>query len=100
VIREKRTLLLGSDKVRDEFITEWRQNCVNKVCELFEQVTDAERAFFGLKSYFYLKDLGEEDRAFSSDDDADRASPTSEGIVHGFKNEEEIDSEMSIDEEE
>ena len=53
-----------------------------------------------MKLYFYLKDLGEEDRAFSSDDDADRASPTSKGIVYGFKNEEEINSEMSIDEEE
>ena len=61
---------------------------------------DTERAFFRLKLYFYLKDLGEEDRAFSSNDDANRASPASEGIVHGFKNEEEINSEMSIDEEE
>ena len=61
---------------------------------------DIERAFFRLKLFFYLKDRGEETNSFSSDDDADRASPNVEGIIHGFEDEKEIDNEASEDGEE
>ena len=58
---------------------------------------DIERAFFRLKLFFYLKDRGEETNSFSSDDDADRASPNAEGVIHGFKDEKEIDDEEALE---
>ena len=61
---------------------------------------DVERAFFRLKSFFYLKDRGEETNSFSSDDDIDRASPNVEGIIYGFKDEKEINNEALEDREE
>ena len=49
---------------------------------------EEERAHFSTKSYFYLKDQGEEDKAFSSNDDVDEGSPDAEGVIHGFEDDE------------
>ena len=60
---------------------------------------DEERAHFGTKSFFYLKDRGEEDKAFSSNDDVDESAPDAEAVIHGFEDDDGIAAMLSEDDE-
>ena len=42
----------------DAYIEKWRKVAVNRVCEAFQLVKQAEMEKFGEKSYFYRKDNG------------------------------------------
>ena len=44
-----------------------------------------ERAFFRLKSFFYLKDLDKKDNIFNSNNEVDRASLRAKGVVYSFE---------------
>ena len=58
-----------------------------------------KRAHYRTKSFFYLKELGREHDSFSSDDDVASDTPETEGLIHGFEDE-DIEQEMQESEEE
>jgi len=82
VVSEKKLLLTGTRAEVDSYLEKWREVAVNRVCEAFELVKEAEMERFGKKSYFYRKmnSLSPAD----SDDDPDLGSDD----VHGHGPEE------------
>jgi len=52
---DKKLWLQGSDGERDRFISAWRAQAVNRVCNAFEVVKLDEMANFGDKSFFNRK---------------------------------------------
>ena len=55
VVAEKRRLLTGTEAEVGAYLERWRKTAVNRVCEAFELVKEAEVKRFGEKSYFYRK---------------------------------------------
>jgi hypothetical protein len=55
VVSEKKLLLTGAKAEVDSYLEGWRRLAVNRVCEAFELVKEAEMEMFGEKSYFYRK---------------------------------------------
>ena len=58
VVSEKKLLLTGAKADVDSYLGKWRKTAVNRVCEAFELVKEAEMEKFGEKSYFYCKTNG------------------------------------------
>jgi hypothetical protein len=77
----------------DSYLEKWRKTAVNRVCEAFELVKEAEMEKFGEKSYFYRKTKGLPPA--DSDDDPDPAGH--DAHAHGF---EEPEEEVGVIEEE
>ena len=88
VMSEKRLLLTGAKAEVDAYFDRWCKTAVNRVCEAFTLVKEAEMKKFGEKSYFYHKanDLPPAD----SDDNPDTAEDDVDDVyAHGFKEPEE-----------
>src|SRR5437764_15091218 len=67
----------------DAYLEKWRKAAVNRVCEAFELVKEAEMEKFGEKSYFYHKINGLPPS--DADDDPDSID---DDLAHGFEEEE------------
>jgi hypothetical protein len=96
VVTEKKLLLTGAKAEVDSYLGKWRKTAVNRVCEAFNLVKEAEMERFGEKSYFYRKTNGLPPA--DSDDDPDTAGD--DVHAHGFEEPEEeveIMEEMEID---
>ena len=85
VVSEKRLLLTGTGPEVDSYLEKWRKVAMNRVCEAFELVKEAEMERFGEKSYFYRKMNGLSPA--DSDDDPDLVSD--DVHAHGFEEPEE-----------
>ena len=83
VVSEKRLLLTGAKADVDSYLDSWRKGAVNRVCEAFELVKEAEMEKFGEKSYFYRKANGLPPA--DADDDPDAID---DDLAHGFEEEE------------
>lgn len=83
VMQEKKALLLGTKEERERIISAWRQKAVNKVCEAFEKVREAEMERFGEKSYFRRRARGLSPAV--SDSDPDASEEEIKGVAHGFE---------------
>ena len=93
VVTEKKLLLTGAKADVDSYLEKWRKTAVNRVCEAFELVKEAEMERFGEKSYFYRKTNGLP--PVDSDDDPDISGDDVD--AHGF---EEPEEEVGVMEEE
>lgn len=85
VVSEKKLLLTGTRAEVDLYLEKWRKVAVNRVCEAFELVKEAEIERFGEKSYFYRKMNGLSPA--DSDDDPDLVG--NDVHAHGFEEPEE-----------
>ena len=82
VMSEKKLLLQGTNAQRNKYINEWRKRAVNKVCEAFKIVKQAERDAFGEKSYFYRKERGLSPAVSNDDPDPGNCDAVA---AHGFE---------------
>jgi hypothetical protein len=96
VVSEKRLLLTGAKADVDAYLDRWRKAAVNRVCEAFELVKEAEMEKFGEKSYFYRKANGLPPADADDDPDLD---PVDDTRAHGFEEEEDEDEEEEDEDE-
>jgi len=89
VLAEKRCLLTGSEAEVGAYLDQWRKAAVNRVCEAFELVKEAEVERFGEKSYFYRRSRGLPPAKPDDDPDSD-SDENNEERTHGF---EELEAE-------
>ena len=89
VLAEKRCLLTGSEAEVGAYLDRWRKVAVNRVCEAFELVKEAEVERFGEKSYFYRRSRGLPP-AKPDDDPDDDPDKNGDERAHGF---EELEAE-------
>ena len=86
---EKRLLLAGAKADVDAYLDRWRKAAVNRVCEAFELIKEAEMEKFGEKSYFYRKANGLPP--------ADADDPVNDTRAHGFEEPEVEEEEENAD---
>ena len=80
----KKLLLFGTDEQVSKYISAWRQNAVDAVCEHLLLWRVQSGSSLGAKAFF--KRLDEGHRSPLSDDDPDPAEPGSGLVVaHGFE---------------
>jgi hypothetical protein len=82
VLVEKKRLLTGTEAEVDAYLERWRRAAVNRVCETFELVREAEMERFGDRSYFYRKSRG---LPLAGPDDDPDAREGVEACAHGFE---------------
>jgi hypothetical protein len=86
VVAEKRLLLTGTEMEVNAYLDQWRKTAVNRVCEAFELVKEAEVERFGEKSYFYRKSHGLPPAESDDDPDPDPGSDENGEVrAHGFE---------------
>jgi hypothetical protein len=88
VVTGGKLLLTDAKADVDSYLGKWRKTAVNRICEAFNLVKEAEIERFGKKSYFYRKTNGLPPADY--DDDPDTAGD--DVHAHGFEEpEEEVD---------
>ena len=92
VVSQKRLLLTSAKADMDTYLEKRRKAVVNRVCEAFELVKEAEMEMFGEKSYFYRQANGLP--PVDADDDPD---PVNDACAHGFEEPEEEEEENAGD---
>jgi len=95
VVAEKTLLLTGAEAEVGAYLERWRKMAVNRVCEAFELVKEAEVKRFGEKSYFYRKSH----RLSPAESDGDPNSGSDENgdaRAHGFEEPEPEEIDVDI----
>jgi hypothetical protein len=98
VVAEKRLLLAGTEAEVGVYLEQWRKTAVNRVCEAFELVKEAEVERFGEKSYFYRKSHGLSPAETDDDPDPDPDPSSGEVRTHGFEEPGPEEMDVNVDE--
>ena len=99
VLKEKRTLLKGTDKERNEYLVTWRKKAVEKVVKAFAVVVEFEKEAFGSRSFFLRREKTAAGEVVGKDEEADYVegdvySPARHGQEEGGEDNDEEDMMM------